>query len=81
MISPTLPNFLIFNFWDKSRNIFNFLSVLLSALVEKVGVSHMRVFYLENNIHNIKIYFTKRKHTVNQQDLLSNNNIYCWRET
>ena len=36
--------FLIF-FKDKSCNLFKFVSVLLSASVERVGVSRMRDFY------------------------------------
>ena len=32
---------------DKSRNFFKFVSVLLSASVERVGVSHMQDFYHE----------------------------------
>ena len=35
---------LIFFFIDKSRDLFKFVSVLLSASVERVGVSSMRDF-------------------------------------
>ena len=38
--------FLIIFFKDKSRNLFKFVSVLLSASVERVGVSRMRDFFL-----------------------------------
>ena len=45
------PNFFDCNFFllflDKSRNLFKFVSVLLSALVERVGVSRMRDFLIE----------------------------------
>ena len=38
---------IFFNFFllDKSRNLFKFVSVLLSVLVERVGVSCMRDFF------------------------------------
>ena len=35
-----------FFFKDKSRILFKFVSVLLSAAVERVGVSRMRDFYI-----------------------------------
>ena len=42
----TQPNF----FLEKSGKLFKFVSLLLSASVERVGVSHIRDFFLRNNI-------------------------------
>ena len=39
--------FPVFFFIDKSRNLFKFVLVLLSASVEIVGVSRMRDFYIQ----------------------------------
>ena len=36
---------------DKSRNLFKFVSVLLSASVERVGVSRMRDFFFTISIY------------------------------
>ena len=36
-----------YKFKDKTRNLFKFVSVLLSKLVERVGVSRMRYFLEE----------------------------------
>ena len=32
--------------WDKPRNLFKFVSILLSASVERVGVSRMQDFFV-----------------------------------
>ena len=44
------PNFSDHNFFfiDKSRNLLKFVLVLLSASVERVGVSRMRDFFLSD---------------------------------
>ena len=49
MFALWIPNQKIFwpkkkNIKDKVRNLFKFVSVLLSALVQRVGVSRMRDF-------------------------------------
>ena len=53
----TLPKFFWWHFFlkDKSHNLFKFVSVLLSASVERVGVSRMRDFF---NIGEIWVYFS-----------------------
>ena len=45
---PPLPTFFFFFFFfqDKSCNLFKFVSVLISASVERVGVSCMRDFFI-----------------------------------
>ena len=43
-----LPHFLFIFFLDKSRNLLKFVSVLLSASVERVGVTRMRDFFTES---------------------------------
>ena len=50
-------------FLDKSHNLFKFVSVLLSASVERVGVSRLRNFFLEaslsvNEFHQIYVLIT-----------------------
>ena len=42
----TQPIYIYFFFVDKSRNLFKFVLVLLSASVERVGVSRMRDFLI-----------------------------------
>ena len=40
---------------DKSRNLFNFVLLLLSASVERVGVSRMRDFFVDKSRNLSKI--------------------------
>ena len=58
------PHFLIiiFFFLDKSRNLSKFVSVLLSASVERVGVSRIRDFFLINHATSPKLYWSYDPH-------------------
>ena len=47
-VKITQPIYIYIFFKDKSRNLFKFVSVLLSASVERVGVSCMRDFCIMN---------------------------------
>ena len=54
----TAPNFfyrIFFLLQDKSRNLFKFVSVLLSPSVERVGVSHMRDFLKNDSVFSLKL--------------------------
>ena len=51
-------NFFFF-FKDKSRNLFKFVSVLLSASVERGGVSRMRDFVLTTELCTVCLYIDK----------------------
>ena len=44
-------------FLDKSRNLFKFLPVLLSASVDRVGVSRMRDFYKVRQPSELEVKF------------------------